>query len=50
MTSAINQVVHDKLKTLLKENWIKPINDMFGNYPNINFYQAMRDLFEINKK
>ena len=24
--------------------------DMFGNYPNINFNQAMRDLFDSNNK
>ena len=30
MSSAIKKVVHNELKTELKNNWVQPVNDMFG--------------------
>ena len=32
MASAIKKVIHNELKTELKKNWVKPVNDMFGVY------------------
>ena len=32
MSSAIKKVIHNELKTELKKNWVKPVNDMFGVY------------------
>ena len=45
MSAAIKKVVHNDFKTGFKNNWIEPVNNMFGVYQN-NQYEKIIELMD----